>query len=104
MAIHHSDFTDYISRDWTATSGFDFLAVTNTSILVIASVAWRSISTLITALSISDLHLEGLDCHVGYPPRSDQISTINIRSFLENVAFLFSHLRFEKPVIVSMAW
>ena len=28
VAIHHSDFTDYISRGWTATSGFTFLAVT----------------------------------------------------------------------------
>ena len=30
---------DYFSRAWTATSGFAFLAVTNTSIMVIASVA-----------------------------------------------------------------
>ena len=29
---------------WTATSGFVFLAVTNTSIIVIASEAWRTVT------------------------------------------------------------
>ena len=28
VAIYYSDFTDYISRVWTATLGFAFLAVT----------------------------------------------------------------------------
>jgi hypothetical protein len=27
VAIHHSDFTDYISRDWTATLALRLLAV-----------------------------------------------------------------------------
>jgi hypothetical protein len=57
-----------------------------------------------SAILIIDVGLEGLGYRVGYPPCSDQITTINMRSFLENVAFLFSHLRREKPVIVSMVW
>ena len=34
VAIHHSDFTDYISRDWTATSS-SLLAVTQSTMNVI---------------------------------------------------------------------
>jgi len=41
VAIHHLDFTDYISRGWTATSS-SLLTVTQSNMNVIASVAWQS--------------------------------------------------------------